>query len=92
MDLEGYSDVDWESNLDDRKFVSGICIFLGGNLITWSSRKQKVVAHSSTETEYRALASAETDLVWVKNLLAKIQFPYKVVLLFFGVITKVPRP
>ena len=52
--------------------MSGICVFLGGNFITWSSRKQKVVARSNTEAEYRALASAATDLVWVQNLLTEI--------------------
>ena len=72
LNLEGYCDADWASNLDDRKSVSGIFIFLGGNLITWSSRKQKVVARSSTEAEYRALASAAADLVWIQILLAEI--------------------
>ena len=70
--LEGHSDADWASNLDDRKSVSGVCIFLRGNLITWSSRKQKVVAKSSAEAEYRALSSAATDLVWIQNILTKI--------------------
>ena len=78
MTLEGYCDADWASNLDDRKSVSGICIFLGGNLITWSSRKQKVVARSSTEAEYRALASAATDLVWIQNLLSEIGISHQV--------------
>ena len=64
--------MDWPSNLDDRKSVSGICIFLGGNLITWSSQKQKVVARSSTEAKYRALANAASDLVWVQNLLNEL--------------------
>ena len=44
LTLEGYADDDWASNLDDRKSVSGICVFLGGKLITWSSKKQQVVA------------------------------------------------
>ena len=70
--LEGYSDVDWASNLDDRKFVSGVCIFLGGNLIAWSSIKQKVVAKSITEAEYKALSCAAIDLVWIQNILTEI--------------------
>ena len=78
MTLEGYCDVDWASNLDDRKSVSCICIFLGGNLITWSSRKEKVVAYSSTEDEYRALDSAATDLVWIQNLLSEIGISHQV--------------
>ena len=47
-------------------------MFLGGNLITWSSRKQKAVARSSTEAEYRALSSAATYLMWVQHLLTEI--------------------
>ena len=52
--------------------MSGVCIFLGGNLIGWSARKEKVVAKSSTEVEYRALSSAATDLVWIQNILTEI--------------------
>ena len=71
--LEGYANADGASNLDDRKYVSGVCIFLGGNLICWSSRKQKVVACSSTEAEYRALSTAATYVVWIQNLLTEIE-------------------
>ena len=39
LTLEGYSNVDWATNLDNRKSVSGIFIFFRGNLVTWSSRK-----------------------------------------------------
>ena len=49
FNLEGYSNSDWATNINDKKSVSGICVFLGGNLITWSFKKQKVVARSSTE-------------------------------------------
>ena len=72
FNLEGYSDSDWATNIDDRKSVTGICVFLGGNLITWSSRKQKVVACSNTEAEYRALSSAATDMMWVQHYLTEI--------------------
>ena len=58
--------------MDDRKSVNDICIKLGGNLITWSSRKQSVVARPITDAKCRALASAASDLLWVQNLLTKI--------------------
>ena len=74
LTLEGFCDADWATNIDDRKSVSGICIFLGGNLIIWSSRKQKDVNHSSTEVGYRALASVATHMVWIQNLLFEINF------------------
>ena len=72
LSLEGFSDVDWANNLDDRKSVTGICVFLGNNLITWSSNKQIVVARSSTEFEYRELASTAAELIWIQNLLTEI--------------------
>ena len=72
LSLEGFSDADWATNIDDRKPMSGLCVFLGPNLITWSSKKQNVVACSSTESEYRALAATATELVWVQNLLIEL--------------------
>ena len=43
FNLEGFSDADWATNLDYHKSMSGFCVFLGGNLITWSSKKQNAV-------------------------------------------------
>ena len=72
LQLEGFSDADWGTNLDDRKSINGLCIFLGGNLISWCSKKQTAVARSSTEVEYRALASTATEVIWIQQLLSKI--------------------
>jgi hypothetical protein len=47
LNLIGYTDANWAENLTDRKFTSGYFTFVGGNLITWKSKKQKVVALSS---------------------------------------------
>ena len=77
LSLEGFSDADWATKLDDRKYMSGLCIFLGGNIITWSSKKQNTVARSSTESECRALASTSVELVWIQNLLMEIGVPFQ---------------
>ncbi|XP_057996515.1 secreted RxLR effector protein 161-like [Hevea brasiliensis] len=72
--LSAYADADWASNPEDRKSVSGYAIYLGTNLVYWSTRKQPTVARSSTEAEYRSVGAATTELVWLKSLLQDIGF------------------
>ena len=70
--IMGYSDSDWAGNALDRRSTTGYCMFVGGNLVSWKSKKQHVVARSSAEAEYRAMALAACELVWLKHLLSDL--------------------
>uniref|UniRef100_A0A2N9J6E2 Integrase catalytic domain-containing protein n=1 Tax=Fagus sylvatica TaxID=28930 RepID=A0A2N9J6E2_FAGSY len=69
LSLSVYSDADWAGDPDDRRSTSGMLIYLGSNPITWSAKKQPTVSRSSTESEYRALATASVEVCWIRTLL-----------------------
>ncbi|RVW20357.1 hypothetical protein VitviT2T_022833 [Vitis vinifera] len=72
--VEGYTDADWAGNIMDRKSTSGYFTFVGGNLVTWRSKKQKVVALSSAEAKFRGMAKGLCELLWLRRLLTEIGF------------------
>ena len=72
FELHGYSDSDWAGCVDSRKSTTGNVHLLGNCAISWSSKKQSIVALSSTEAEYVALCSAAQETVWLRNLLSDI--------------------
>lgn len=53
--------------------MKGYCVFLGKNLVSWSSKKHNIVSRSSTEFEYRALALATLEILWLTYLLQEIK-------------------
>jgi len=72
--LTCFSDADWAGSLDDRKSTSAYLLFLGHTPISWSSKKQRAIARSSTEAEYRALATAAAESMWLLSLFEEMKF------------------
>lgn len=70
--LAAFSYVDWAGCPDDKKSMSIFCIFLRKNIISWSSKKQPTITRSSTEIEYKAIANANNEFLWIQSLLSML--------------------
>ncbi|XP_048627364.1 uncharacterized mitochondrial protein AtMg00810-like [Brassica napus] len=73
--LTAYTDADWAGCPDTRRSTSGYCIFLGSNLVSWSSKRQDTVSRSSAEAEYKGVANVVAETCWIRNLLLELKFP-----------------
>jgi hypothetical protein len=67
--LVGFSDSDFAGCPVDRKSTSGACHFLGRSLVSWSSKKQNLVALSTAEAEYIVVGSCCTQILYLKQSL-----------------------
>ena len=72
IELLGYSDSDWAGSSIERKSTSGYCFSLRSGMVSWSSRKQTLVALSSIEVEYIASSLGAREVVWLRKLLSDL--------------------
>ncbi|XP_021984785.1 uncharacterized mitochondrial protein AtMg00810-like [Helianthus annuus] len=72
VNILGFTDADWAKCLETRRSTYGNSIFLGGNLVSWSSKKQPTVSRSSCESEYRAMANTAAEIIGITHLLSEL--------------------
>ncbi|XP_024017443.1 uncharacterized protein LOC112090417 [Morus notabilis] len=77
MSLDVYTDADYAGSPIDKRSTLGYCTFLGGNLVTWRSKKQNVVARASAEAEFRAMALGICELLWIKIILEDLEIKWE---------------
>nr|GEX26100.1 ribonuclease H-like domain-containing protein [Tanacetum cinerariifolium] len=75
ISLVGYTDADWTGCPSTRRSTSGYCVFIGENLLSWSSKRQQTISLSSAEAEYWGVANVIAETAWLRNLLRELHSP-----------------
>jgi len=70
--LERFTDADMARDVDTRKSTTGYLYTFAGAAISWVSRLQRIVALSTTETEYIATIEACKEMLWMQRFLGEI--------------------
>lgn len=84
LHLKGFANVDWISCQDSRRSTACSSMFLGSSLISWRSKKQSTVTRFYTEAEYRALALATCEMMWLASLLKDLRITQAAILILYS--------
>ncbi|GJT18541.1 hypothetical protein Tco_0877247 [Tanacetum coccineum] len=82
MALTAYADADHAGCQDTRRSTSGSAQFLGDKLVSWSSKKQKSTAISTTEAEYIAMSGCCAQILWMRSQLTDYGFAFNKIPLY----------
>ena len=77
VDVIGFTDADWAGDVVERKSTSGYVFQICGGTVSWRSKRQEIVALSSTEAEYKALSFAAQELMWLRSFLKDLGYEQK---------------
>ncbi|KAL0378686.1 UNVERIFIED_CONTAM: Retrovirus-related Pol polyprotein from transposon RE2 [Sesamum radiatum] len=83
LQLQAFCDADWAFCSDIHRSLTSFCVFLGGALISWKTKKQPTVSRSSVEAEYRSMGATICELQWISYLLRDFALPLDVPILLF---------
>ncbi|XP_055960563.1 secreted RxLR effector protein 161-like [Mercurialis annua] len=72
LKIYGFTDSDFQSDIDDRKSISGFVFTCNGGAVSWKSSKQETTADSTTEAEYIAASDAAKEAVWIKKFVSEL--------------------
>ena len=77
LQLTGFTDSDFQSDVDDRKSISGFVFTCNGGAASWKSSKQSITVDSTTKAEYIATSDAAKEAVWIKKFITELRIiPY----------------
>ncbi len=72
LQVHGYMDADWAGNVSNKRSTNGFMFFFGSGIINWSSKNQPIVALSNTKVEYKGIAIATCEVVWLQKLFSNL--------------------
>lgn len=75
ISFTSYSNADWAGCPDTRRSTFWYCVFLGPNLISWSSKRKVSTSRCSAEAEYHDVTNATVETAWIRNLLLELHCP-----------------